>query len=276
MPVFLTLVGLLGATAQGAPLECPATAVRIEEKTESGDRGEWCEVMGIREGPYRLWVGDRLERSGNFKAGKMSGQWQRYHSSGSVSDEGTWEDNLPHGTWSFFSPSGAVIETRQFDRGSAVSAEVKNTLPSPPGNPWILDRARAEWVGIYQKSGGQLGTLFSSWVPSWRRGPLSEWVGGFGLGFLKSRSSERDWVFAVDLSAGIRLRPAFADAWFSEFRAGVQSWIGSSATAPSVHLRLGRGWMENRLAVTAGVQRVLFEVNHTTLVGAGLEYRFGN
>jgi hypothetical protein len=195
----------------------------------------------------------------------MNGLWKRYSKSGAVLDEGSWTDNQPDGVWTFFDPDGKVLNRITFIRGDRVDNE------SPR---WILKRGQALGAGVFQKSGGQVGTGFFCYSPGYRRGEFTEWVGALSWGGLKSRDSVKPVVWVISASAGMRLRLKNFDRFRVEPRVGVHSWLGS-ATAPSFHLDTGYDFYRGKAAVVAGLEQVNFKVNPTTLLKVGLEYRFG-
>ncbi len=257
------------SSVSAGTLECPPGTNHVEETTAGDAVGEWCEKDGARQGPYILREEGTLSRSGEFKDGKMNGLWRRYSKTGKLIDEGTWADNLPDGVWTFFDSEGKVSNRMTFARGERVIKDQVKTVP----NPWIWKRGQILGAGIFQDSGGQVGTAFLSFVPGYHRGELTEWVSALALGGLKSRDSVKPVVWVFSASAGMRLRLSGFERFRLEPRIGVHSWLGS-ATAASFHIDTGYDFLPGRAAVVAGVEQVSFKVNGTTLLKVGVEYRF--
>ena len=255
---------LLSPSSFAEPVRCPEGSLHVEEKTDEGATGEWCEKDGVRDGPYILHEDGVLSRTGEFKQGKMSGLWRRYSRKGQLIDEGTWSDNLPDGTWTFFDQDGKITHQLSFDRGERVRNE-----PSP----WILKRGQILGAGFFQSSGGRVGTGLVSYVPGFKRGQLTEWVGALTLGGLKSRDSIKPVVWVLSASAGMRLRMSGFERFRLEPKVGIHSWLGS-ATAASFHLDTGYDILSGRAAWVGGLEHVGFKVNGTTLIRFGFEYRF--
>jgi hypothetical protein len=258
-----------GSPALSDELGCPGGSTRVEEATETGELGEWCERNGLREGAYRLRVQGVVVRSGEFRQGRMNGVWKRYSESGRLIDEGPWKDNRPDGTWTFYDTLGNVHHQTLYREGLPV--------PDPTGesNPWIWKRAQVLGAAILQRSGGQVGTLFLSYHPGFKRSELTEWVGAISVGGLKSRDPSKPFVWVLSGSAGMRFRLKQLERLRLEPRIGIQSWIGS-ATAPSLNFDTGYDFLEGRAAVVGGVEQVNFKVNGTTVLRVGLEYRLGD
>ena len=248
------------------PVTCPQGANRVEEATEDDALGEWCEKDGVREGPYRLWNQGLLSRTGEFKQGRMTGNWKRYSKTGQLTDEGAWRDNRPEGVWTFYDAEGRVSDRIQFQNGERVSTEPDS---------WTWKRGQLLGARIFQESGGQVGTAFISFVPGKKRGPLTEWIGALSLGGLKSRDPVKPLVWVLTASGGMRFRIKGFESFRIEPRVGVHSWVGS-ATASSVHLDTGYEIVPGRTAIVAGLERVSFKVNSATLLRFGLEYRIGD
>jgi hypothetical protein len=249
-----------------SPLTCPQGSSLVEETGEEENIGEWCEKEGIREGPYRLWAHGVLRRAGEFNKGQMTGVWRRYTDKGRLTDEGAWNENRPDGVWSFYDSTGRMVDRVLFNKGERVS-----TKP----DTWIWKRGQLMGARIFQKSGGQVGTAFLSFVPGKKRGPLTEWVGAISLGGLKSRDPVKPLVWVLSASAGMRFRINGLESFRFEPRIGAHSWIGS-AIAPSLHLDSGYELVPGRAAIVGGIERVSFKVNQATLLRVGFEYRFGD
>ncbi len=247
-------------------VSCPEGSVHVEETSETGAVGEWCEKDGLRHGPYVLREEGVLTRSGEFNHGKMSGLWKRHSKSGTVLDEGNWTENQPDGIWTFYDPDGKVLNRITFVRGE----RVENSSPQR----WIWKRGQVLGAGVFQKSGGQVRTAFLNYLPGYRRGELTEWVGALSWGGLKSRDSVKPVVWVLSASAGMRLRLENFDRFRVEPRIGVHTWLGS-ANAASFHFDTGYDFVPGKAAVVAGLEHVNFKVNPTTLIKVGLEYRFG-
>jgi len=267
--LFCAFSTCLAPTAFADSLVCPEGSTHVEESTETGELGEWCEKNGLRDGAYRLQVHGVVVRSGEFRQGRMNGVWKRYSESGRLVDEGPWKDNRPDGTWTFYDTLGKIHHQTTYQEG----VPVPESMEEP--NPWIWKRAQVLGAAILQRSGGQVGTLFLSYHPGFKRGELTEWVGAISAGGLKSRDSAKSFVWVLSGSAGMRFRLKQLARLRLEPRIGIQSWLGS-ATAPALHFDCGYDFLDGRAAVVGGVEQVNFKVNGTTVLRIGLEYRFGD
>jgi len=89
---------------------CPGGAPRVS--VAGGEEERWCEVAGVRDGPYGVWRDGVQVVDGHYAGGKRSGRWALFYGDGSPRALGEYAPSGDHGqrtgTWSEWRPDGTA------------------------------------------------------------------------------------------------------------------------------------------------------------------------
>src|SRR5262249_10580553 len=100
---------------------CPI-GVGLSFKATYSKEGElnalFCTRDGVYEGPAKTWYpGKKIESSGSYAKGELTGLWTRWHENAAKKDEGRWENGVPVGIWKNWYDDGKPKASGRMDEG---------------------------------------------------------------------------------------------------------------------------------------------------------------
>lgn len=113
------------APAAPAPAACPEGTRPFGGAPplalEAGCEMDGPEGAPLRHGPYQRWhASGALAEEGTFDLGSRSGAWSMHHPDGQLAAQGEYDDGLEGGTWSFWYEDGAMKAQGDLAEGKRV------------------------------------------------------------------------------------------------------------------------------------------------------------
>ena len=230
-------------------VECQAPAVAKKVEGENNTLHSWCEVNGVKEGPfetfsveqglqtkaqyhngqldgpfYRYWPGGKVATQGNYTQDQMSGTWIRYWDNGEKRDEGNWEKDRPVGKWKYYREDGSLERLVLYDSDGNKVKGKKINAKARSDNKWNFRLGFAHAQVERGSNEGERGTngvgggvdlrLFSG---RWLRGELETRV------LPEYWPKKEHQVYSGQVGFGLDVFPAWLDPFAITLRLGAHA-----------------------------------------------------